>query len=100
MRPRCRGGAEGCTCPLLTHFGQASSGRGAREASEFSVHIGQTVAAVQARSFERHAKIIDPAHFEGNWRTPMRFAIAHVPTVKTIDDLDFGFLASVGESTD
>jgi hypothetical protein len=39
-------------------------------AVEVRVYHGQELVAVHARSFEPHAKVIDPAHLEGLWRTP------------------------------
>jgi transposase len=39
---------------------------------ELRIFHGQDLVAVHARSFEPHARVIDPAHFEGLWkRTPV-----------------------------
>lgn len=41
-------------------------------ATEVRVFHGQDVVAVHRRSFEPHARVVDPAHFEGLWRrTPV-----------------------------
>jgi hypothetical protein len=37
--------------------------------AEVRVFHGADVVAVHARSFEPHAKVVDPAHFQGLWRT-------------------------------
>ena len=37
-------------------------------AAEVRVFHGQELVAVHARSSEPHARVIDPAHFEGLWR--------------------------------
>jgi transposase len=39
-------------------------------AAEVRVYHGADLVAVHARSSEPHAKVIDPAHFQGLWRTP------------------------------
>jgi transposase len=39
-------------------------------ADEVRVFHGRDVVAVHARSFEPHARVIDPAHLEGLWRRP------------------------------
>jgi transposase len=39
-------------------------------AAEVRVYHGQDLVAVHARSSEPHARIVDPAHFQGLWRTP------------------------------
>jgi transposase len=39
-------------------------------AAEVRIYHGQILVAVHARSSEPHAKVVDPAHFQGLWRTP------------------------------
>ncbi len=39
-------------------------------AAEVRVYHGQELVAVHARSSEPHARVLDPAHFHGLWRTP------------------------------
>jgi transposase len=39
-------------------------------AAEVRVYHGTDLVAVHARSSEPHAKVVDPAHFQGLWRTP------------------------------
>jgi hypothetical protein len=40
--------------------------------TEVRIFHGQELVAVHARSFEPHAQVVDPAHFEGLWkRTPV-----------------------------
>jgi transposase len=39
-------------------------------AAEVRIYHGQDLVAVHARSSEPHARIVEPAHFQGLWRTP------------------------------
>lgn len=39
-------------------------------AAEVRVYHGTALVAAHARSFEPHAKVVDPAHFQGLWRVP------------------------------
>jgi transposase len=39
-------------------------------AAEVRTYHGQDLVAVHARSSEPHARIVEPAHFQGLWRTP------------------------------
>ncbi|HEU4942557.1 MAG TPA: IS21 family transposase [Gaiellaceae bacterium] len=39
-------------------------------AAEVRIYHGQDLVAVHARSSEPHARVVDPAHFQGLWRTP------------------------------
>jgi transposase len=39
-------------------------------AAEVRIYHGQELVAAHARSSEPHARVVDPAHFQGLWRTP------------------------------
>ncbi len=41
-------------------------------AAEVRIYHGQDLVAVHARSSEPHARVVDPAHFQGLWRTPTK----------------------------
>jgi transposase len=64
--------------------------------AEVRIYHGQQLVAVHARSSEPHARVVDPSHFQGLWRTPSENVVPLAQTLAVLGRSLEDYAAVVG----